>query len=137
MSDNARQLLVSHLSNWKTRPLIVEFKGALAVISGLFNISDLSESKLRLRFVVSMCATCELDVYLSTLRSFSVKTLQEAMNSVLKSAVEELVAEAGQPFEIAVVEQVAILDLEDGSTLLIGALKEEAAWPATSLQSEN
>ena len=137
MSDNPRKLLLSHLCNWKARPLIVEFKGALSVISGLFNISDLSESKLRLRFVGTMCATCELDIYLSTLRSFSVKTLQEAMNSVLKSAVEELVAEAGQSFEIDVVEQVAILDLEDGSTLLIGALKEETAWPATSLQSEN
>ena len=120
MTDDTRKLLLSHLSSWKARPLIVEFKGAFSVISGLFNISDLSESKLRLLLSGSTCAICEMDVCLSSVRGFTVKTFQDAKNSVFKPAVEALVVEAGHSFESDVVEEVAVLDLWDGGTLLLG-----------------
>jgi len=137
MSDDPRKAFLSYLSELKTRSLIVEFKGALSIVSGVFNLSGISESNVQLRLAGSTCATCQLDIRLPALRSFRVTSFTEAMNGVLKPAVEALAAEAGHLFQSDVVEQVAVVAFADDTTLLIGALKEATAWPATSIQTNN
>ena len=124
MSNDPRKAFLSCLGEWKARSLIVEFKGTFSTVSGVFNISDISESSVQLRLAASTCATCELDINPAALRSFSVTSFTEAKNSVLKPAVKALMVE-GQSFHADVVEHVGVIDLADGSSCLIGALKEE------------
>ena len=132
MSDNPRKDFLSYVSELRTRSLIVEFKGGFTTVSGAFNITGITESNVQLRLAASTCATCELEISLPALRSFWVTTFAEAMNSVLKPAVEALMAE-GHSFHADVVEQVGVVGLADGSTCLIGVLKEEIdGQPASS-----
>lgn len=131
MPDNPRKAFLAYLSQLNTRSLIVEFKGGFTAVSGMFTISCISDSNVRLRLAPSTCVTCDLDIALPELRSFRVTTFTEAMNSVLKPAVEALMAE-GHSFHADVVEQVGVVGLADGSTCLIGVLKEEIDGPPAS-----
>jgi hypothetical protein len=124
MSDDARKALLAYIGDLSTRSLIVELKGSFSMVSGVFRFSGLGESNIRLRSATSTSATCDLDISLPDLCSFSVTTFREAKNSVLRAAVESLMAE-GHSFHADVVEQVGVLRLADGSTCLIGVLKDE------------
>lgn len=137
MSNDPRKLALAHLTAWKTRSLIVEFKGAVSTVSGLFKISEISESSLRLRFAETTCVNCELDIWLSALHSFTLTTFAEATNTVLKPAVEAFIGESGHRFHTDIVEKVAVIGLADSSTLLIGVLKEDKDMAAMSPQMKN
>ena len=131
--ESPKTQLLLQIAEWEARSLVIEFKCGFSLISGLCTLREASTTRLRFRLAVPMCANCELEISLAvTPLSFSVTSFEEALQGILKPAIEDLASEGGHSLSADIVERVAEVHLAQGATLLIGPLREnvESTMPS-------